>query len=61
LNLATRRRHTQEFSPVRPMIGFVRRHAVSIGKLPMDFGVKVGERGPEDFVELSRAVGSSAW
>ena len=56
LNFATRRRHAQEFSPVGPVIGLVRRHAVAVGKLPMDVGVKVGERGPKDIVELSRAV-----
>ena len=39
-----------------PVIGLVRRHAVAVGKLPMDVGVKVGERGPKDIVELSRAV-----
>src|SRR5438309_1913124 len=39
-----------------PVIGLVRRHAVAIGELPMNVGVKVGERGPEDFVELSRTV-----
>jgi hypothetical protein len=38
------------------VIGFVRGHAVAIGKLPMDIGMKVGKRGSEDFVELSRAV-----
>ena len=46
LNLATRRRHAQEFSPMRPVIGLVRRHPVAIGKLSVDVGVKVGERGP---------------
>ena len=56
LNFAAGRRHAQEFSPVRPVIGFVRRHAVAIGKLPMDVGVKVGKRSPQDFVELPRAV-----
>ena len=55
-NLAARRRHAKEFSSVRPVIGFVRRHAVAIGKLPMDVGVKVGKRRPENFVELPRTV-----
>ena len=41
---------------MRPVVGLVRRHAVAICKLPMDFRVKVGKCGPEDFVELSRAV-----
>ena len=51
LNLAARRLHPKEFSSVRPAIGFVRRHAVSICKLPMDVGVKVEERGPKDIAE----------
>src|SRR4051812_11437184 len=49
LNLTARRCHAQEFSPVRPVVGLVRRHAVAICKLPMDFRVKVGKCGPEDF------------
>jgi hypothetical protein len=44
LNLAARRRHAKEFSLVGPVIGFVRRHTVAIGKLPMNLGVKVGKR-----------------
>ena len=43
LNFATRRRRAQEFSPVGPVIGLVRCHAVAIGDLPMDVGVKVGK------------------
>jgi L,D-transpeptidase catalytic domain len=54
-NLAARRRHPKEFSAVRPVIGFVRRHAVPIGKLPMNFGVKVGECGAQRSIQLSRA------
>ena len=62
LNFAARRRHAEEFSPVRAVIGLVRRHAVAIGELPMDVGVKVGERGAEHSVELPRAglVGRAA-
>ena len=56
LNLAARRRHAKEFSPVCPVIGFVGRHTISIGSLPMDVGVKVGKRSPEDFVELPRTI-----
>src|SRR3981081_4928647 len=56
LNLTARRCHAQELSSVSPVIGLIRRHAVTVGKLPMDVGVKVGERGPEDFVELSRTL-----
>ena len=47
MNFAARRRHAQEFSPVGPVIGLVRRHAVAICELPMDVGVKVGKCGPE--------------
>src|SRR5918999_6474004 len=50
LDLATRRRHAKEFSPVHPVIGFVRRHPVAIGKRPMNVGVKVGKGPPENFV-----------
>jgi hypothetical protein len=38
------------------VVGLVRRHAITIGELPMDVRVKVGERGPKDFIELSRAI-----
>ena len=56
VNLAAGRRHPQEFSPVRPMIGFVRGHAVAISELPMNVGLKVGKRSSQDFVELPRPV-----
>ena len=56
LNFAAGRRHAKEFSSVRPVIGLVRRHAVAIGNLPMDVGVKVGKRRPENLVELPRTV-----
>lgn len=56
LNLAARRRHAKEVSLVRPVIGLVGRHTISIGNLPMDVGVKVGKRGPKNFVELPRTV-----
>ena len=55
LNLPARRRHAQKFSAMRPVIGLVRRHAVPIGKLPMNFGVKVGECGAQRSIQLSRA------
>ena len=56
LNFAAGRRHAEEFSPVCPVIGLVGRHAVAIGNLPMDVGVKVGKRRAENFVELPRTV-----
>jgi hypothetical protein len=34
----------------------LRRHELAIGDLPMDVGVKIRESGPEDFVDLSRAI-----
>src|SRR6266550_8594113 len=55
LNLPARRRQAQKFSAMRPVIGLVRRHAVPIGKLPMNFGVKVGECGAQRSIQLSRA------
>ena len=44
------------------MVSLVSRHPVAIGKLPMDFGVEVGESSAEDFVQVSRAglVGRAA-
>src|ERR1700750_2840969 len=45
LDLAACRLDAEEFSAVCPVIGLVRRDAVSIGKLPMDVSVKVGKRG----------------
>src|SRR5215218_7845990 len=56
LNFAARRHHAQEFSLVGPVICLVRGHAVAIGNLPVYFSVKVGERCPESFVELTRAA-----
>ena len=54
-NFSACRRHPEKFSQMRPMIGFVGHHPVTISKLPMDFGVEVGESGAEDFVQLARA------
>src|SRR5258708_6941717 len=56
LNLAASRRHAQEFSQVRAVIGFIGRYPVAIGELPMDLGAKVGEGAPQGFVELSHPV-----
>ena len=52
LNLAASWRHAQEFSPVRAVISLVRRHAVAIGELPMDLGMKVGECGSAGFYRV---------
>ena len=41
---------------MRPVIGFVRGHAVAISELPMNVGLKVGKRSSQDFVELPRPV-----
>jgi hypothetical protein len=56
LNFTARGRHAEEFAPMRSVIRFVSRHAVTIGKLPMDVGVKVGKRRSEDLVELPGSV-----
>src|SRR4051812_16957684 len=56
LNGAAGRRHAQKFSPMRAVISLVGRHAVAIGQLPMNVGVKIRERCPEDFVKLPCAV-----
>jgi hypothetical protein len=49
-----RRRHPEKLAQMRPMIGLVGRHPVTIGKLPMDFGMEVGKGGKENFVKLAR-------
>lgn len=51
VNFSSRRRHAEKLSEVRSVIGLVGRHPVTIGKLPMDFGVEVGESGAEDLVQ----------
>ena len=48
---------------MRPVIGLVGRHAISIGKLPVDHRVKVGECITHIAVELAHAgfVGRHVW
>jgi hypothetical protein len=47
LNLVASRRHAQELSPVRAVISLIGRHAVAIGELPMNLGMKVGKSAPQ--------------
>ncbi len=56
LDLAASWRDAQKFSSVSAVISFVGRHAITIGGLPMDLGMKVGKRVPQHFVEVPRAV-----
>jgi hypothetical protein len=48
---------------VRPIIGFVGRHDLAIRRLPMNFGVKVGEGGSQRKIEGPRSglIGSHIW
>ena len=39
------RSNSQKLTLVSPMVSFVHRHTVAVRKLPVDFGVKIGE-GP---------------
>ena len=63
LNFATSRRDAEEVPFVRAMISLIRRDAIAVGKLPMDFSMKVGESRAEDFVQFSRPslVWRPAW
>jgi len=45
----------EELTLMRAMVSLVRRHAIAIGKLPMNVGVEVREGGPENLVEFSGA------
>ena len=48
---------------MRPVIGLVRRHDLPIGRLPMDFGVEIGEGGTQGAVEGAHSglVGGHIW
>src|SRR5215207_1617937 len=48
-------RDAEKLSLMRAMVGLVGRHAVAIGKLPLDGRVEVRERRAEDLVKLARA------
>src|SRR6516162_7438737 len=43
INLAMGRSDSEKGTLVRPIVSFVRRHSLAVCKLPMDFGVKIGE------------------
>src|SRR5436305_2069927 len=58
-DLAARWRDAKELPLMRAVVGFVGRHAIAIGKLPMDVRAEVRERHAEDPVKLAcpRLVG----
>src|SRR5262245_45238858 len=60
MNLAMGRSNPKKQALVSPMVSFVRRHSISVGKLPVDFGMKIGECRTHVSVELSdtRLIGS---
>src|SRR5215467_10094008 len=63
VNFAMGWRDAEERSFMRPVVGLVGRHAISIGKLPMDLRVEVGECQTKIGVEFpnTRLVGSRSW
>src|SRR4029453_4109762 len=56
MNPSTGCLHAQEWPLMRSVIRLIRRHEISVGSLPMDFSVEVGERAAPDGVQLSAAV-----
>lgn len=60
VDLAVSWSHTKKLSFMRGVVGFVRRHAIAIGKLPVDLGMKVWKCSTNMGVEFSHAgfVGS---
>src|SRR5215510_16235781 len=62
VNLAMSWSNAKERSFMRAVVGLVRRHLISVGKLPVDFGAKIGECRTHVGVELSdpRLVRSGA-
>src|SRR5215475_15206262 len=63
MNLAMSRSDAEKRTLVCPMVGFVRRHSVSVNKLPVDFSVKIGEGLPHVCIKITYAglVWSCAW
>src|SRR5882762_8071777 len=55
LDFATSWREAEEFALVRAMVGFVRRHPVPIGELPVDVRVEVRKGSAQNLVEFARA------
>ena len=47
------RGNAQKRTLVRPIVGFVRRHPVAIGELPVDLRMKIGERIADIAVEFT--------
>src|SRR6516162_6953030 len=63
MNLAMSRSESEKRTLVCPMVGFVRRHSVSVSKLPVDFSVKIGEGLPHVCIKITYAglVWRCAW
>src|SRR5215831_5529937 len=63
MNLALRWRDAKERSFMRPVVGLVSRHTISIGKLPVDLRVEVRECQTKIGIELpnTRLVRSGSW
>src|SRR6266850_7377385 len=55
MNLAMCRSNSKKRALVSPIVSFVRRHTVAVCKLPVDFGVKIGEGLPQVCIKLSYA------
>src|SRR6516225_1053640 len=55
MNLAMSRSDSEKRTLVCPMVGFVRRHSVSVSKLPVDFSVKIGEGLPHVCIKITYA------
>jgi hypothetical protein len=53
LNRTPGRCDAEEVPAMRSVIGLVRRHAIALGKLPVNLGVKIRKRGAEDFVQFA--------
>src|SRR5262249_11716705 len=55
MNLAMGRGNSKKRTPMRAVVGFEGRHSVSVRKLPVDFGVKIGEGLAYVRIELAHA------
>jgi len=63
VDFLTGRRHPQECSLVGSMIRLVSRHELSVGNLPVDLRVEIGECSTKGVVKTPDAIfiGSGAW
>src|SRR6516164_665647 len=55
MNLAIGRSNSKKRTAMRPVVGFEGRHSVAVRKLPVDFGVKIGEGLTYVRIELPHA------